>query len=136
VWLVEGGEPKNRERHRIPLPRLAREIVAGTPKSKGPYVFTTTDGKRPVGQGGKPYAMLKKAAGFTDWQPRDLRRTFSTMASEELDIAPHLIGAICNQTSVSKPGVAGVYNKATWIKQKTKALESWNLYLRELTERN
>jgi len=129
VWLVEGGDPKNRERHRIPLPPIALEIIRKAPEHEGPYLFTTTQGKRPVGQGGKPYKALKDAAGFSDWQPRDLRRTFITMASEELDIDTQLIGAICNQLSVSKPGVAGVYNKATWIKQKGKALEAWNAYL-------
>lgn len=135
VWLVEGGDPKNRERHRIPLPSIARDIVKHAPKftDEHPFVFTTTGGKKPVGQGGKPYTLLKKKAGFDDWQPRDLRRTFITMASEELDIDNQLIGAICNQTSVSKPGVAGIYNKAEWIRQKGEALEEWNRYLRKIT---
>lgn len=135
VWLVEGGDPKNRERHRIPLPSIARDIVRQAPKFKPehPYVFTTTGGKKPVGQGGKPYDMLKAAAGFDDWQPRDLRRTFITLASEYLDIDNQLIGAIANQKSVSKPGVAGVYNKASWIRQKGEALEAWNRYLIEIT---
>lgn len=134
VWLVEGGNPKNRERHQIPLPPIAREIISKAPEHNGPYIFTTTDGKRPVGQGGKPYTALKEAAGFTDWQPRDLRRTFITMASEQLDVDMQLIGAICNQLSVSKPGVAGVYNKATWIKQKQKVLGGWNNYLLGITK--
>jgi integrase len=136
VWLVEGGDPKNRERHRIPLPRIARQIVKAAPKhAEGPYVFSTTAGKLPVGQGGKPYAALKAAAGFEGWQPRDLRRTFSTLASEELDIDPHMIGAIANQKSVSKPGVAGVYNRSTWIKQKGVALEAWNQYLTRIVRK-
>lgn len=132
VWLVEGGDPKNRERHRIPLPSIARAILKAAPKFEDPYVFTTTAGKLPVGQGGKPYTMLKEASGIEDWQPRDLRRTFITIASEELDIENQLIGAIANQMSVAKPGVAGVYNKASWIRQKGEALEAWNAYLKKL----
>jgi len=136
VWLVEGGDPKNRERHRIPLPKMAQKIIEKAPEFDGPYVFTTTGGKRPVGQGGKPYKMLKDAAGFHDWQPRDLRRTFITIASEELDFNNELIGAVCNQKSVAKPGVATTYNRATWVRQKRKALEAWNDYLKELIEDN
>jgi len=122
IWLVEGGVPKNRERHRIPLPTIARQIVKAAPVHDGSFVFSTTIGKKSVGQGGKPYALLKEKAGFTDWQLRDLRRTFITLASEELDIDNQLIGAIANQKTVAKPGVAGVYNKASWIKQKKETL--------------
>ena len=137
VWLVEGGDPKNKERHRIPLPKIARAIIDTAPEFAGPYVFTTTGGKKPIIQGGKPYAELYGAVDIeTDWRPHDLRRTFQTLASEELDIEPHLLGAICNQISVAKPGVAAVYNQAKWMKPKGEALEAWNDYLKELIEDN
>lgn len=127
IWLVEGGDPKNKQRHRIPLPKIARDIVKNAPKSSGPYVFCHTDADNPFVQGGKAYTYIYNAVGLSNqWHPHDLRRTFQTMASEELDIAPHLIGAICNQISVSKPGVASVYNQASWIKQKRVALRKWN----------
>ena len=133
IWLVEGGDPKNDERHRIPLPKIARDIIK---KSKhNPYLFTTTDGDMPFARSGKPYGYLYEAAGLEHpWRPHDLRRTFQTIASEELDIEPYLLGAICNQVSVSKPGVAAVYNKASWIKQKKAALEKWNRWPLEVVK--
>ena len=67
-----------------------------------------------------------------DWRPHDLRRTFQTLGSEELDIEPYLLGAICNQTSVSKPGVSSVYNQAKWMKPRKEALQAWNDYLKKL----
>jgi integrase len=135
VWLVEGGDPKNDERHRIPLPKIAREIIKAAPEFKKPYVFTTTGGEKPITQGGKPYAELYGAVGIeTDWRPHDLRRTFQTLASEELDIEPYLLGAICNQISVAKPGVSSVYNQAKWMKPKEEALEAWNDYLQNITK--
>jgi integrase len=130
VWLVEGGDPKNKERHRIPLPKIARDILEKAPELEGRYVFSTTNGNKPITQGGKPYGNLYEAVDIIDsWRPHDLRRTFQTLASEELDIEPHLLGAICNQMSVAKPGVSNVYNQAKWMKPKDKALEAWNRWL-------
>lgn len=132
VWLVEGGDPKNEQRHRIPLPKIARDILKAAPEHEGAFIFSTTNGKKPLSQGGKPYGFLYEAVGLDEpWRPHDLRRTFQTIASEELDIEPHLIGAICNQTSVAKPGVSSVYNQAKWMPQKERALEAWNDWLLE-----
>jgi integrase len=135
VWLVEGGDPKNKERHRIPLPKIARDIIKNIPEMEGPYLFTSTFGEKPITQGGKPYGYLYEAVEIEDsWRPHDLRRTFQTLASEELDIEPHLLGAICNQMSVAKPGVSNVYNQAKWMKPKGKALEAWNRWLLEVVK--
>lgn len=136
VWLVEGGDPKNDQRHRIPLPKLARKIIEGLPKFKEPYLFTTTGGKKPITQGGKPYKDLYDKVGIEqDWRPHDFRRTFQTHCSEELDIEPYLLGAIQNQISISKPGVASVYNQAKWMKPKKQALEAWNRYIEKLVKK-
>ncbi|MBE9549792.1 MAG: integrase arm-type DNA-binding domain-containing protein [Proteobacteria bacterium] len=132
VWLVEGGDPKNSERHRIPLPKIARDIIKSAPIQDGPYIFSTTAGEKPFTQGGKPYNLLYETIGLDKpWRPHDLRRTFQTIASEELNIDQSLLGAICNQMSVAKPGVANVYNQAQWIKQKRKALKQWNEWILE-----
>ena len=134
VWLVEGGDPKNDERHRIPLPDIALDIIKAAPVFTGPFVFTTIGGEKPFTQGGEPYGYLYDAVALDKpWRPHDLRRTFQTLASEELDIEPHLLGAICNQMSVAKPGVSNVYNQAKWMKPKGKALKAWNQYLLEIT---
>jgi integrase len=132
---VEGGDPKNDERHRIPLPKIARDIIKSAPKFSGPFVFTTTGGKKPFTQGGKPYGYLYEAAAIgRPWRPHDLRRTFQTLASEEeeLDIETELLGAICNQISVAKPGVSKIYNQAKWTKQKGEALKAWNEWLADV----
>jgi integrase len=135
VWLVEGGDPKNKERHRIPLPKIARDIIKNIPEMEGPYLFTSTFGEKPITQGGKPYGYLYKAVEIEDsWRPHDLRRTFQTLSSEELDIEPHLLGAICNQMSVAKPGVSNVYNQAKWMKPKKMALDAWNRWLLEVVK--
>jgi hypothetical protein len=48
--------------------------------------------------------------------------------NEQLGIAPHVVEAILNHVSShksGKAGVAGVYNHATYLKEKTAALRIW-----------
>jgi hypothetical protein len=48
----------------------------------------------------------------------DLRRTFVTYVSEHGIATPHVVDAIVNHVSGSKAGVAGVYNRATYLAEK------------------
>ena len=43
----------------------------------------------------------------------------------EIGIQPHIIEAILNHISGHKAGVAGIYNKATYLPEKTAALKQW-----------
>ena len=80
IWLIEGGNPKNDERHRIPLPKIAQNIIGKAPKLAGPFIFSATDGKNPCPQGGKTYNEIYEAVGLSEpWRPADLRRTFQTV---------------------------------------------------------
>ena len=46
--------------------------------------------------------------------------------NEALNIEPHVIEAVVNhQSGTAKAGVAGIYNRAQYIKQRRVALESW-----------
>ena len=70
VWLAESGDPKNKERHRIPLPKIARDIIKKAPVLEGSYVFSTTNGHKPITQGGKPYGNLYDAVEIDNsWRP-------------------------------------------------------------------
>jgi hypothetical protein len=43
----------------------------------------------------------------------------------EIGIQPHIIEAVLNHISGHKAGVAGVYNRATYLTEKTAALARW-----------
>jgi hypothetical protein len=43
----------------------------------------------------------------------------------ELGIMPHIIEAVLNHVSGHKAGIAGVYNRATYEKEKRAALVMW-----------
>lgn len=69
------------------------------------------------------------------WTQHDIRRTVDTAMNEELGIAPHLVEAILNHVSShrsGKSGVAGVYNRALYLKERTAALNLWADYLAKI----
>ncbi|HMA71391.1 MAG TPA: site-specific integrase [Xanthobacteraceae bacterium] len=62
------------------------------------------------------------------WTHHDLRRTMDTVMNDRLGIAPHVVEAILNHVSShksGKSGVAGVYNKALYLRERTEALRLW-----------
>jgi integrase len=59
------------------------------------------------------------------WTLHDLRRTMVTMMNEELGIPPHVVEAVVNHIGPAKQGVAGVYNRALYLEERARALQSW-----------
>ena len=43
----------------------------------------------------------------------------------ELGIPPHVVEAVINHVSGHRAGVAGIYNKATYAREKAAALARW-----------
>jgi integrase len=54
----------------------------------------------------------------------DLRRSVAT-GMAELGVQPHVVEAVLNHVSGHKSGVAGVYNRASYDKEKRAALDRW-----------
>jgi integrase len=70
------------------------------------------------------------------WTPHDLRRTATTRMAEDLGIAPHIVDKILNHTSGTIRGVAKIYNRASYLKERRDALSAWSNWLDALTERS
>jgi integrase len=71
---------------------------------------------------------LSKQLNAIWWVHHDLRRTMDTVMNDRLGIAPHVVEAILNHVSShksGKSGVAGVYNKALYLRERTEALRLW-----------
>jgi integrase len=58
------------------------------------------------------------------WTLHDLRRTVAT-GMADLGVQPHIVEAVLNHVSGHKGGVAGIYNRATYDKEKREALNLW-----------
>jgi hypothetical protein len=69
-----------------------------------------------------------------DWGHHDLRRTMATMMADELHIQPHIIEALLNHVSGHKAGVAGIYNRASYLPERRHALALWAEHVMALVE--
>jgi integrase len=126
---------KNKRSHIVPLSEPAAAILAKQPEranSDGAlrkFVFG-------IGQHGfsgwsrckeRLDERITKDLGkpLEHWTPHDLRRTMSTLMNDRLGILPHVVEAILNHVSGTKGGVAGVYNKALYLRERAEALNLW-----------
>ncbi len=119
---LPGIRTKNSRPHIIPLSPPAIAILKSVDPD-GKDVFS----KRNNWQIDKD--RLDEKCGVPDWVLHDLRRTGSTGMGEQLSIPPHVVEAVLNHVSGSKAGVAGVYNKAIYLKEKREALNKYADYV-------
>jgi integrase len=130
---------KNNKPHTIPLVPQALAILKARAANGREFVFG-------YGQGFTGWAWAKaalderiaaarKAAGIKapmpSWVLHDLRRFFSTVAHDKLGVAPHIVEAALGHVSGFKSGVSGVYNKATYIDERRRALAKWAAFIDE-----
>ena len=139
TWHVPAERTKNRLPYVVPLSTTAREILEALPRLDNcDHVFTTGRGRtrdeatgkrvidRPVSGWSRAKQRLDGIADIADWNIHDLRRTLVTGMNEKLGIEPHVVEAVVNHVSgAAKAGVAGIYNRAQYLRQRRAALQSW-----------
>jgi len=130
LWTIPAVRMKSKRSHIVPLPRPAIRIIESLPRYVGgPYVFTSTEGKRPVSGFSKMKARLDKEARVTDWRLHDFRRTGrSEMARIKIDdvVAERVIAHVPR-------GPAKTYNQYQYLDEKREALNRWARELRKIT---
>lgn len=124
LWTLPRSLTKNKEPHKVPLSEQVVAILEELPRIGEKYVLTSS-GKTPVSGFSKAKTNLDKASGVTDWRWHDLRRTFATFSAEHLETPQAVVEAVLNHKSGSTSGLAGVYNRAKYTKQKAAALQAW-----------
>ena len=161
-WILPSVRAKNKREHLWPLSAMAKALLDSTPRVDGsafvfPAQFKGRDPEtgertvdRPVSswgwikwqldktvaetaakEAGEPLDMGKH--GLAPWTIHDLRRTVVTGMNEALGIEPHIIEAVVGHVSGSaKSGVAGVYNRASYLPQRKNALERWAEHIKEI----
>jgi integrase len=138
-WTLPRELTKAKRTHVIPLPMMAVDILKGVPRFTGPYVFTTTEGERPISGFGRVKQRLDKAIAkareenglgiMVDWTLHDLRRTVATRMAE-LGVSIEHISRVLNHAP--RGITATVYDKHTYVPEKRKALEIWTGYLKNI----
>jgi integrase len=128
LWTIPAEANKSGRLHEVPLSEPVVDILRAVPRHSGPYVFTTGNGTVPISGIGRPKAALAEAMNCGNWTLHDLRRTFATTAAR-LGYPPHVIEKVLNHTSGSIRGVAAIYNRYSFDKEKRDALIGWGKYL-------
>jgi integrase len=135
---------KNKRPHIVPLSPAAAAILDAQPEransdgSLREFVFG-------IGQRGfsgwsrckeRLDERIEKELGesLPHWTPHDMRRTMSTLMNDRLGVLPHVVEAILNHVSGAKGGVAGVYNKALYLRERAEALNLWADHLASIVQ--
>ena len=139
LWSLTGARTKNGLPHEVPLSSQAKAIILPALEQEGSMssrqrrrAETSEDADAPTHvfgtngfrSWGRYKDKLDLALKIPEWTVHDLRRTVVT-GMAEIGIAPHIVEAIVNHVSGHKGGVAGVYNRAKYSKEKRVALQRW-----------
>jgi integrase len=119
--VLPAERTKNRRAHIIPLSDVAKKMIPPR-RADRKFVF----GRHDTGFQGWSHckAALDQRARLEHWAVHDLRRTVATRMAD-LGVQPHIVEAVLNHVSGHKSGVAGIYNRATYDKEKREALNLW-----------
>jgi integrase len=126
VWLIPKSRTKNSKPHIV---RLSDQSIAvlNRMERQGRYVFSV-NGSRPFQRFATAKRKLDELSKVTDWRLHDLRRTcVSGMA--RLGIAPHVADKILNHQSGTISGVAAIYQRHDFLRERKEALERWGAHV-------
>ncbi|SEP22406.1 Phage integrase family protein [Methylobacterium sp. UNC300MFChir4.1] len=136
VWTIPAERTKNGLVHEVPLSRPALDILGAHPRTEGRSLLFGYGVGAFSGWSNSKERMDKRIAAsglaMAPWRLHDLRRTAATgMAS--IGVLPHVVEAVLNHISGSKAGVAGIYNRATYAREKREALDLWAAHVLALS---
>jgi integrase len=133
--VLPGNRVKNKRTHVVPLSVPAQAILAAWPAQEGEFIFCGVRAFSSWGRGKHELDQRLAAAGakLDHWTQHDLRRSVATHMAE-LGVQPHIIEAVLNHVSGHKAGVAGIYNRASYEKEKRQALVLWADHLMAAVE--
>jgi len=126
LWTLPKQETKAGRRHEVPLAPMVMQMLEHVPRT-GQFVLSTT-GNTPISGFSKAKNRLDKLSEVANWRLHDLRRTAAS-GMAEIGIAPHVIEKILNHSSGQISGIAAIYNRHAYLREKTDALNAWALKL-------
>jgi integrase len=126
IWVIPGEHAKNGKPHLVQLSKPVLAVLDTVPKA-GVLVFSS-DGKTVFQGYSKAKTRLDCLSGVKDWTLHDLRRTVvSGMA--RLGVAPHVADKILNHQSGTISGVAAIYQRHEFLKERERALQLWGKHV-------
>jgi len=123
TWPAE--TMKGKRSHTLPLTPAIKTLL---PDRVG-FLFPTVN-IRAFSNWSRSKARFDKTSGVQNWRHHDLRRTWSTVAADELGVEPPYIAAVLSH-AYGTP-ISRVYNKARYIEPMRKALLAFEEWLQAL----
>lgn len=106
----------------VPLSPPALAIIEALPNwNRGDFLLSTTAGKRPVSGFSKAKARIDRLSKVEGWTLHDLRRSAATHMAR-LGVQQEHIERVLGHAI---EGVAGTYNRYSYIDEKRRALDLW-----------
>jgi integrase len=125
VWTLPSARAKNRRSHVVHLSAPVRAIVQSTMQVQdNPHVFASMNGS-PIRAFSYVKAEIDKAVPhIPPWRFHDFRRSGVT-ALAGLDFPPHVCDRLLNHVGGTISGVAAVYQRHEFLKERQAALDAW-----------
>jgi integrase len=129
VWAIPKSRTKNAKPHVVQLSDQSIAVLRRMER-RGPYVFAA-HGTKPFQHFAVAKRKLDELSKVTGWRLHDLRRTcVSGMA--RLGVAPHVADKILNHQSGTISGVAAVYQRHEFLRERKDALERWGAHVAKI----
>jgi integrase len=131
AWTIPKLRTKNAKPHVVHLSDQSIAVLQRM-KRQGDYVFAR-HGSKPFQDFAAAKRKLDELSKVTGWRLHDLRRTcVSGMA--RLGIAPHIADKILNHQSGTISGVAAVYQRHEFLRERRDALERWGAHVAKIVK--
>jgi integrase len=131
LWTIPPERCKSDRPHVVPLSDLAIEILTSLPRfEEGDFVFTTTNGERPVSAFSQCKSEADALSGVAGWRIHDLRRTVRTELAR-LRVPEIVAERIINH---APRGLSRVYDQYGYLDEKREGLKNWADRLRGIIE--
>ncbi len=142
LWTIPKARMKGDRSHEVPLPASAISLLKALPRCKGPHLFSSTAGVKPLSGFSKAKIRLdgliadeitRQGEGDASrpvprWVIHDIRRTVRTHLSAlpVQDLVRELVIAH------AKPGLHKVYDQHTYREEKKQCLDLWDARLGQI----
>lgn len=142
LWTIPKDRTKNGREHLVPLSPQSVDLLRSLPTIKSKGLLFTTTGETPISGLSKAkkrfdeamLAQLRKSDPeyqMEPWTLHDLRRTFYS-GLQALGFSIEIAEACVNHSSGAIRGVARVYARHKYLREKTQAFSAWGRYVDDL----
>ncbi len=129
VWLLPASATKSGRAHTVPLSELALDVIDGIPHIGDSGFMFTANNRTPISGFSAIKTKLDKLSKTSGWRYHDLRATMATRMEAQLNIPPHIVGALLNHDIKAYAGVTSIYMRGDPIEAKRSAMDAWGSLL-------